>query len=113
LRNQEDLNEGQPSIQDNQGVESRDLQCKSEGQLRIPTSTVRVVESLPEFITELVHARGDDPLAKQGTLSHRNCTEPDPESNLAPGGVIDLNPSSLHSPPNDDVQITKSQKFVG
>jgi hypothetical protein len=34
-------------VQDNQGAESRNLQSKSEGQLRILTFTVGVVESLP------------------------------------------------------------------
>jgi hypothetical protein len=29
LRNQEDLNEGPSNVQDNQGVESRDMQSKS------------------------------------------------------------------------------------
>jgi hypothetical protein len=61
----------------------------------------------------LVHAGGDDPLAKQETMSHLNCAEPDPESNLAPGSAIGLNLSCLCSFPNDNVQMSKSRKFVG
>jgi hypothetical protein len=75
LRNQEDLNKEHPSIQDNQGVDSRDLQSKSEGQPPKPPFTVRAEVITAQYypsggVPVLVHSGGDDPLVMQETMSN-------------------------------------------
>jgi hypothetical protein len=61
----------------------------------------------------LVHAGGDDPLVMQETMSQFNCEEPKSVDDLPKGCAIGLEQSCLCSLPNDNVQIYKSDRFVG
>jgi hypothetical protein len=102
-------------IQDNQVVQSRNLQNKSEGQPPKPTFTVRagVIAAQCPYGADLVDAGGDDPLVKHETMSRLNCEEPNSVPSLEKGSAIGLDQSCLCSLPNANLQTSKSSRFVG
>jgi hypothetical protein len=91
---------GQSCIQDNLAVESHNLQS-SEGQLRKPSSSVRVVVIATHcFMPELGNARSDDLLASQvlGNQLERDLSDQEE--------VV----SSLNSQP--EISVSASKKFT-
>jgi hypothetical protein len=61
----------------------------------------------------LVHADGDDPLDRQETMSQLNCERPTISHGEKRGGAISLDQSNHCSNQSTNLQISKSQRFVG